>query len=102
MSTSRSSSATLARAWSAGIPYRRSGSAMMSLIGMRGSSDATGSWKTTWMSRRRLRRWQLKDLHQRPRLAAAGFADQAEGFVLGDVEAAPVHRVHGAHGAAEA
>jgi len=49
----------------------------------------------------RLWRCQLQDLHQRGRLAAAGFADQAEGFVLGDVEADPVHRVHGAHGAAE-
>ena len=35
------------------MPWISSGSRMMSSIRWRGSSDAYGSWKTTWISRRR-------------------------------------------------
>ena len=47
-----SSSRTRARRCSAATPNARSGSAMMSPTGSRGSSDAIGSWKTTCTSRR--------------------------------------------------
>ena len=35
------------------MPSARSGSAIVARIRMRGSSDAIGSWKTTWTERRR-------------------------------------------------
>ena len=75
-------SATRARR-SAGVPmpWISSGSRMMSSIRWRGSSDAYGSWKTTWISRRR-RNQRSRDApamsSPSKRICARGRAQQPE------------------------
>ena len=97
------------------MPWIRSGSATISLTVMRGFSDAYGSWKTIWISRRTGRigaavergdvaaveddraRGRLDQPDDRPaerRLAAARLADDAEGLALRDGQ---IDAVDGAH-----
>ena len=87
----------------------------MSKTGMRGSSEAIGSWKTTWRSRRIALRslpgmpptslaehddaaavggLQVQHLHERGGLAAARLADQPERLALADLEVDAVDGVH--------
>ena len=90
-----------------------SGSATLAATRWRGSSDAYGSWKTTWTrwwNSRSLRPSssvtsspsssdlagggldQPQDHPAQRRLAAAGLADETEGLTAGEVEGDVVHR----------
>ena len=100
----------------------RSGSATISRTVIRGLSDAYGSWKTIWMSRRtgriclRLnfvmsvplkmmlaarRLDELDDRSAERRLPAAGLADDAERLSAQDRKVDPVHGAHLADGVLE-
>ena len=88
---------------------------MMSLTGMRGFSEPTGSWKMICIRRRSLLRsapffskivlavkvglatgggQQADERPAKSGLAAAGLAHQAEDLALGDREADTVHGAH--------
>ena len=96
-------------------PWMRSGSPTISRTVMRGFSDAYGSWKTIWTSRRTGRIWRrLKRVMSCPskmirpavgssslmmraperRLAAPGLADDAERLALAHRQVDAVDRLH--------